>query len=223
MALATFKDFCIDATDAAASGRFWAEVLGLGFHPRDNGNARLTGPTPFHTVWINQVPEPKTVKNRIHLDVHGTSIAAVEALGATVIDADTFRWKVLADPDGGEFCLFIRDEPPAYRLYEICVDCADHAATSAWWHQVLGGNRTLDERGFSYLEEIPDAPFDALTFLPVPEPKRAKNRVHLDLVADGIDELLGAGATLLRAHDGDIGWDVLADPEGNEFCVFAPR
>ena len=223
MALATFKDLCIDAGDTAVSGRFWAEALGLDFHLKDNGDARLTGPTPFHTVWINQVPESKTVKNRMHLDVHGSSVAALEATGAAVIDADSFRWVLMADPDGGEFCLFVRDTPPSYRLYEICVDCADHDAISTWWHQVLGGERTVDERGFSYIEQIADTPFDALTFLPVPEPKAAKNCVHLDLVADGIDELLGAGAALLRARDGDIGWDVLADPEGNEFCVFASR
>ena len=55
----------------------------------------------------------------------------------------------------------------------------------------------------------------------VPEPKRAKNRVHWDVWGNA-SALVAAGATLLRAHDTEIGWDVLADPEGNEFCVFAP-
>ena len=56
----------------------------------------------------------------------------------------------------------------------------------------------------------------------MPEPKRVKNRVHWDV--DGLDRrAAGApGATLLRARDDEIGWDVLADVEGNEFCVFAP-
>ena len=87
---------------------------------------------------------------------------------------------------------------------------------------MIGGQRQLDQRGFSYLQQVPNAPFDALTFLPVDEPKQAKNRIHLDLVADDSTVLLEAGATLLRQRDAEIDWDVLADPEGNEFCVFGP-
>jgi hypothetical protein len=49
-----------------------------------------------------------------------------------------------------------------------------------------------------------------------------KNRLHLDVTGDKA-ELLGLGATLVRARDEDIEWDILADPEGNEFCVFAPQ
>lgn len=45
--------------------------------------------------------------------------------------------------------------------------------------------------------------------------------MHLDVIGDR-DELLAMGAALVRARDAEIGWDVLADPEGNEFCVFAP-
>lgn len=58
-------------------------------------------------------------------------------------------------------------------------------------------------------------------FTPVPEPKRVKNRVHWD-VWGSRDSLLAAGASLLRARDDEIGWDILADPAGNEFCVFVP-
>ena len=58
--------------------------------------------------------------------------------------------------------------------------------------------------------------------VPVPEPKTVKNRMHLDVTGDKA-ELLSLGATLVRARDQDIEWDILADPEGNEFCVFAPR
>ena len=61
-----------------------------------------------------------------------------------------------------------------------------------------------------------------LVFGAVPEPKTVKNRVHWDVRGD-VDELLAAGARLLRRPDADIHWHILADPEGNEFCVFAPR
>jgi len=223
MSLATFKDLCIDAVDAHRLGDFWAGALGLACEQRTDGNAALTGPTSAHTVWINQVPEPKTVRHRVHLDVHVASIDRLVALGATVIDDQSFRWTVMTDPDGGEFCAFVREQTADYRLYEIVVGCTDHGALSMWWSDVIGGRRVLDDRGFSYLEQVPGVPFDAISFVPVPEARQTKNRVHLDLVAAEAgtrDELIDVGATLVRARDDEISWDVLADPEGNEFCVF---
>lgn len=222
MSLATFKDLCMDATDSGLLGEFWSTALGLELHRQDNGDAFLTGPSAAHTIWINQVPEPKTVKHRIHLDVHGSAVGALRAGGATIVDDESFHWIVMADPEGGEFCLFLRDEQPDYRLYEVVVDCADHEAMSAWWVEAIGGQRRLDERGFSYLVHVPGAPFDSLTFLPVDETKQTKNRIHLDLFADDPAMLVDVGATLLRRRDDEIDWEVLADPEGNEFCVFAP-
>ncbi|WP_245160771.1 VOC family protein [Blastococcus sp. CT_GayMR16] len=64
--------------------------------------------------------------------------------------------------------------------------------------------------------------------VPVPEPKIVKNRMHFDVLGDTA-ALQAAGATLVRPRDldteadGAIEWDVLADPEGNEFCVFSPE
>lgn len=60
-----------------------------------------------------------------------------------------------------------------------------------------------------------------MDFTSVPEPKTAKNRVHWDVIGS-TEELIARGATLLRRRDEEIRWDVLADPEGNEFCVFNP-
>ncbi len=57
--------------------------------------------------------------------------------------------------------------------------------------------------------------------VPVEEEKVVKNRMHID-VFGSVDELLSLGATLVRRRDDEIEWDVLADPEGNEFCVFTP-
>lgn len=59
-------------------------------------------------------------------------------------------------------------------------------------------------------------------FTPVPEPKTVKNRVHWDVLLDDatVDDLVAAGATVLRRPDDEIDWTVLADPEGNEFCAF---
>ncbi len=54
----------------------------------------------------------------------------------------------------------------------------------------------------------------------VPEPKTVKNRIHWDVTVAAVDDLVKAGATVLRPQDDEIRWTVLADPEGNEFCAF---
>jgi len=220
MAAAAYKDLCIDAVDADRLGRFWAQALGLTHRAHPDGDADLGGPTPQHRVWINAVPEPKTHKQRLHLDVHAASVAEHIGWGATVLDAASFRWTVMADPEGGEYCLFVRDEPPAYRLYELVVDAADPTALASWWADVLGARIEHDDEGFPGLVEIPGAPFEAIVFAPVPEPKAVKNRIHVDVTTDDVDRLVAAGARLLRARDEEISWTVMADPEGNEFCAF---
>ena len=224
MALATFKDLCIDAADPATLGAFWGRVLDLELHLQEGGDAYLTGPTPAHTIWVNRVPEPKTVKHRIHLDVNAASVAEIEAMGATVLDADSFSWTQMTDPEGGEFCVFVREGEITQRLYEIGIDTADSAEAShsigAWWAEVLGAQVVDDERGYTYVENIPGTPYDTLDFAPVPEPKTVKNRIHLDVTTPDVDALVAAGATVLRAQDETIGWTVLADPDGNEFCAF---
>ena len=222
MTLARYKDLCIDAVDPTRLGAFWAATLGLEREDLDDGDVVLRGPTPAHTIWINRVPESKTVKHRTHLDVLGSSPTDLVGLGATIVDDGSFRWVVMADPEGGEFCFFERTDVPSYRLYELVVDTADHEAISSWWADVLGAVRHRSERGFSYLDAIPGVPFEALCFVPVPEPKMVKNRIHIDVLADDLDALLDAGATLVRGRDDEIGWDVLADPDGNEFCRFEP-
>ena len=218
---ASFKALCIDAVDPLVLGPFWAALLGLELQQRDDGMVLLTGPTPQSTVWVNRVPEPVTVKQRVHLDVHVADVEDALALGATPLDVDSFRWKVLRDPEGGELCVFEREEVPERRLYELGVDCADPAALAAWWAEVIGGRVEYDaEHGWAGLEDIPGAPFDYLVFAPVPEPKSMKNRIHWDVDVPDLEALTSRGATLLRARDDEISWTVLADPEGNEFCAF---
>jgi len=221
MPLATYKDLCIDAVDARRLGEFWAKVLDLELHLHDDGDAHLSGPTPEHTVWINTVPEPVTVKQRVHLDVHAARVEDVLALGATPLDLESFPWKVLRDPEGGELCVFEREQVPENRLYEIAVDCADPRPITSWWAELLGGEVQHDDaEGWSWVESIPGAPFEALVFAPVPEPKTVKNRIHVDVTTADLDALVRHGATVLRAQDDDIRWTVLADPDGNEFCAF---
>ena len=117
----------------------------------------------------------------------------------------------------------------ASRASNFCIDAADPYAQTLWWDQVLE-DFTIDESW----EMKPDdeecglvGPDDRyLLFLKVPEAKTVKNRMHIclrptDRDRDAeVDRILGLGATLVNdLRKGDTGWAVLADPEGNEFCV----
>ena len=64
----SFKDLCIDAVNPEVLATFWASALGLRAEPRGT-NFRLVDNVPEHTLWVNKVPEPRTVKQRVHLDV----------------------------------------------------------------------------------------------------------------------------------------------------------
>jgi hypothetical protein len=66
-------------------------------------------------------------------------------------------------------------------------------------------------------------PIQTMDFVPVPEPKTAKNRVHWDVTVPAVPPLADAGAAVLREPDDEIYWHVLADPEGNEFCAFTAK
>jgi catechol 2,3-dioxygenase-like lactoylglutathione lyase family enzyme len=115
------------------------------------------------------------------------------------------------------------------RWYSVVVDSADPARLARWWAEVLGYKITLespDEVCIGHPD--PQRPGPALVFVPVPEAKRGKNRLHLDLNPDDrdaeVERLVDMGARHVDVGQaaGD-NWVVLADPEGNEFCVLQAR
>ena len=118
MGPATLRDICLDANDPARVGGFWAQLLGREAADAGQGDGstpdvvlRETPDSPGPTIWVNGVPEPKSGKVRIHLDVdlrQGQTVADLVALGAAVLaePADDQRWWVMADPEGHEFCAF---------------------------------------------------------------------------------------------------------------------
>jgi Glyoxalase-like domain len=113
----------------------------------------------------------------------------------------------------------------------IAFDCADAYALATFWHQVTGGPLADDDFPGDPEASINLGNGTFLWFNTVPEPKTVKNRVHLCLRPTDNDRdsevhrLLGLGATLVadRRNDDGTGWAVLADPEGNEFCVLRAR
>lgn len=220
MPVASFLDLCLDASSADRMEPFWAAVLGREIVRPDNGSVYLEAPGSPAKIWVNEVPEPKAAKNRVHLDVHCLDVGDLVALGAVVErpPSEDDSWWSMRSPDGDEFCAFVRDVVPANRLYEVVVDAVHPVAQATWWGELLGAPVRSAEGG-DYLEGVAGMPFECLVFGWVPEPKIVKNRVHWDVRAD-IGDVLRRGATLLRGLTVDEGWHVVADPEGNEFCVF---
>jgi len=220
--LARWKDLCIDAADPTRLAEFWSAVLGLGTEIQDGGDAVLRGDDPARTVWVNRVPEPKSAKNRVHLDLAVRPVDELVGLGATVTGTSSnerYTWTVLADPEGGELCVFDQAEAP----YALVVDTNDPVADASWWADVLGGSTAVAPGGLRrWVTDVPGLPFEVVKFVPVPEAKTVKNRWHWDVTSDDVDMLVSRGARVLRRPDDDVHWHVLADPAGNEFCVFAP-
>ena len=130
----------------------------------------------------------------------------------------------------------------AVRWYSTVIDCGDIAAQAAFWASALGWKQTYASEEEIVLvpqhatpELLESLPWEqvppGLVFVPVPEGKAVKNRLHLDLAPHTSDDrdaeiarLLALGATRVDiGQDSSATWDVLADPEGNEFCVLSSR
>jgi predicted enzyme related to lactoylglutathione lyase len=109
----------IDCNDLDRMATFWSELLGVEIVGKEGGFAFLAhAPDRKVTVWLQEVPEPRTGKTRVHLDFAVPDLAATERriveLGGTVGEQHTFhqfRWKVCADPEGNVFD--VMEAPPA--------------------------------------------------------------------------------------------------------------
>ncbi|MFI5928121.1 VOC family protein [Micromonospora sp. NPDC051543] len=234
------------ARDEVALGEFWAEVLGWEVSSEGPGVINLEPkgivyPDPVAVcIDIVVTDEPKTGKNRVHVDLATTSaahqaevVARLKELGATPVDVGQgdVSWIVMADPEGNEFCVLDwhdsnQDTGP---IASVVVDCADPRAMARFWgeatdwtvHKVTDDSAVLrSSRGVG--------PY--LQFLRTPDVKTGWNRVHLDVrpyPGDGMEaeaaRLRALGATPIDLGDSTIPWKVFADPEGNEFCLLTPK
>ncbi len=122
------------------------------------------------------------------------------------------------------------------RAVHIVVDAADPSALAAFWAAALGWEvePAADEPDEAVVVpgrvRVPGPAALPLVFVPVPDSKTGKNRLHLDLSttsaqdqAAEVERLLALGAAHADIGQGEVPWEVLADPEGNEFCVLEPR
>jgi len=228
MSLASFAHLCVKAGDGPALAAFWEKVLGA---PVVVGEDHLRVDAGDWRVWFDTVPEPQPGQTRVHLDLRlpdadpGPFLAA----GAQLRRApdDDIHWWVLADPDGNEFCAF----PPPHEgtgvVDELVTASADPVPIAHWWAGVLGGTVTETSYGAD-LTGAAGFPWRTWVFDRVTDARVAPNRWHWDItltdpdVPRGIAALETAGATLRRPRGGDIDWWVFTDPDGNDFCAFAP-
>jgi hypothetical protein len=118
--IARLRDICFDCADPRRVAQFWAAVLGYSLRPPDPGDSEddsvaLIPPEGGMRIWFNKVPEPKVVKNRVHIDVNlqdGTGMERLIQLGAHALreiraESDgALWWTIMADPEGNEFCAF---------------------------------------------------------------------------------------------------------------------
>src|SRR5215218_9086205 len=114
------------------------------------------------------------------------------------------------------------------KFTELIVDAADPRRLAEFWAAVLGWQVTASDEDGVEIAGPPGAG-PSLVFVPVPEPKTVKNRLHVDVNPVGCDQaqeverLIGLGARRVDVGQGEQTWVVLADPEGNEFCVLRSR
>ncbi|GAA0587030.1 VOC family protein [Kribbella sandramycini] len=178
------------ARDDGVLGGFWAAALGWAVSSEGPGVTNLEPagsvyPDPAAVVLdLVRSPDPKTVKNRVHVDLAARSaehqaevVERLQGLGATMADVGQgeVSWVVMADPEGNEFCVLDSLYDETGPIATVVVDCADPRVMASY----------------------PGGDVDAETA-----------------------RLQALGATALDV-DG-ISWRVLADPEGNEFCLLSP-
>lgn len=107
---------------------------------------------------------------------------------------------------------------------ELVVDSRNPAELGKWWAEALGWESSEDSDG-DVVVQAAGGRLPSLLFIQVPEEKTVKNRLHLDFRPDDrdaeVERLLTMGATRADVGQGEESWVVLADPEGNEFCILS--
>jgi hypothetical protein len=230
----------VDSAEISLLGRFWAEVLGWPILLEEPDEVYIEPEGGGVGIAFVPVPEPKTVKNRVHFDLTSSSAQHHEELITKALDLGARRadigqgdvsWVVLADPEGNEFC--VTKPSPAYGstgvLAAITQDCSNPAALAPFWSAASGWPILRWNDDVAALRPLQGSgPW--LSLVRSDDPKQVKNRVHLDTApfagddhAAEVNRLLALGARRVDVGQGDVSWEVLADPQGNEFCVLSPR
>jgi hypothetical protein len=122
----------------------------------------------------------------------------------------------------------VSEQAPAVAgIAALAVDCADPPGLAGWWSRLLGGDVEVDEEGDATLRTLHTPGGLSIDFVRVPEAKTVKNRLHLDLRSTDLEEATRQAEALGATRADDVydggSWQVMRDPEGNEFCLLRPR
>jgi len=221
-----------DAHDAATLAQFWAGVLGREV-VEDAGGALLPGDDTQLSLRFVPSRSDKAGPNRMHLHLTSASradqrntVATAIGLGAAHLDVGQRPEEghvVLADPEGNEFCVI----GPGNAFLAGCgflgeLACDGTREVGLFWSEALGRPLVWDQDQETAIQSPRGGTKVAWGGPPV-APKEVRNRLRFDLAPTGgdqraeVDRLISLGATRLKV--GADGAVVLADPDGNEFCV----
>ena len=228
----------VGAREPARAGRFWADLL----------RGELTDDAPGSVAVeagedlgfrLRFVPSdaPRTGLNQMHFHLTSTSaedqqatVARALGLGAAHLDVGQRPEEghvVLADPEGNEFCVI----EPGNKWLADCgffaeVTCEGSQETGYFWRDALGWPLVWDQDQETAIRSPHGGPKISWGGPPL-SPQTGQARMHFDLAAAEraadapaeLERLLSLGATRSEAGQREVGWVVLADPDGHEFCL----
>jgi len=231
---------CFDAHDPLPLARFWSEALRWEINDENGDEIELvpTDSTRLRVIFL-RVPDKKVGRNRIHLDLttrstddHAETVKRLIDRGAHHVDIGQRAEEphvVLADPEGNEFCVI----EPENAFLAGCgrlgsITCDGSRQVGYFWSEALGWPLVWDQDEETAIR-APGGTGPFITWGPPVPPKVTKNRLHLDIAPDlrdqraEVERLASLGARRIDIGQGDVDWVVMADPDGNEFCVLSPR
>jgi predicted enzyme related to lactoylglutathione lyase len=231
----------VDANDPHLLARFWAGLLGWeSIVEPDDVIALLPSDDTGFRLDFAGTQEPRTGLNQIHFHLTSTSlddqeqtVAKVLGLGGRHLDVGQLPEEghvVLADPEGNEFCVI----EPGNNYLADCGFFAELACNGSqevgyFWSQALAWPLVWDQEQETAIRSPHGGPKISWGGPPV-RPKTRKNRMHFDIAPPAgadqqgeVERLIALGAKRIDIGQGDVSWVVMADPDGNEFCVLTPR
>jgi hypothetical protein len=237
--MSTLRALCIDAVDPRRLAGFWAGVLGREAVDARDGLMIPPGDDTGFPIRFVPTREQEVGQNRMHVDLTSVSledqqqtVARALALGGRHIDIGQGPDEphvVLADPEGNEFCVI----EPGNAFLAGCgtigaLACDGSQEVGYFWSRALDWPLVWDQDQETAIQSPRGGPKITWGGPPL-MPKTGKNRLHVDVAppAGGnlhaeIERLVALGATRIDIGQGEAGRVVMADPDGNEFCVLTP-
>jgi catechol 2,3-dioxygenase-like lactoylglutathione lyase family enzyme len=236
---AHLRAISFDALDPELLGDFWAGFLGWERVEDARGDVAIASPDDAgYRLRFPRTEVPKTAQNLMHFDLTSATAAQQQetveralALGARHLDigqGPDAPNVVLADPEGNELdVLEAGNNFLANCGFLGALACDGSEAVGRFWNAALGWPLVWDQDQETAVQS-PRGGTKVTWGGPPLEPHVGKGRVHLDLEAAGdldteVARLLSLGATRADIGQGAVAWAVLADPDGNEFCLTAPQ